>query len=182
MLPLVYCHWSIFYFNGSNCCCRHIQICWELTWMAWRKKTRKAKTRRVKQHSDGTVPYHHCNRLDPCSKQSPFLFELPLVFGFPCSRKLGCDQYFWLNWEHKVLSVDCCTVGVFTELRWNSFTLSCQLLLYLHCCLFCIIQVGSVKPVWGGNTGWTEMHRARSKARLEQESWWQMPSLIDKPQ
>lgn len=150
MLSLVYCHLHICSFNGSNCCFRHIQICWELTWMAWRKKTRKAKTRRVKQHSDGTLFYCHYKRLDPCSKQSPFLFELPLVFGFPSSRILGCNQYFRLNWEQKVLSVDCCMAGVFTGSYWNSFTLSCQLVLYLYCCLFCIIQVGNVKTRLGG--------------------------------
>lgn len=99
------------------------------------------------------VSDHHCNRLDPCSKQSPFLFELPLVFGFPSSRILGCDQYYCLNWKQEMLSVDCCMAGVFTGLYQNSFTLVCQVVLYLYCCLFCIMQVGGVKPIWGITEG-----------------------------
>lgn len=89
-----------------------------------------------------TVCYHHCNRLDPCSKQSPFLFELPLVFGFPSSRILGCDQYLCLNWEQR------CFLWVvvwqeyvqhYTEIALHSASL------YLHCC--CLLC--GVKPVWG---------------------------------
>lgn len=145
--------------------------------MAWRRKTRRARPRRVKQHSDGTVYYHHCNRLDPCSKQSPFLFELSLVFGFSSSRILGCDQYFHLNWEQRCF-LDCCMAGVCTALYWNSlckYKLSWFVLTLLLFTLQC-------KTYVGGRTGWREMHCTRSKTRLEQESQWQMLSFIDEPQ
>lgn len=136
--------------------------------MAWRRKTRKARPRRVKQHSDGTVCYHHYNRLDPCSKQSPFLFELPLVFGFPSSRILGCDQYFCLNWEQR------CFLWVvvwqeyvqhYAEIALHSARL------YLHCCYL----------LWGVAQGEEKCTVPEAKQNWSRSLSDRCPGFIDEP-